>query len=257
MFTSYQDQVCIITGASSGLGAAFAQALAQRGARVILFARRADRLEALVKDFRSPYLIVVGDVTQAADRARLIESTLAQFGRVDMLINNAGKDDRAGFLKIPAQDAEQILQTNLVAAILLSHRVAPLMTAQGRGLILNVSSAMGGVGLPYASLYGASKAGLSLFSLALYRELRPKGVHVMNFIPGYTRSEMIPPDSDSKLPPLTRVISTEQAVERALEAALRGLPQHQQGQVVIRLAMFFNRNFPRWMDRLLTYFWRR
>lgn len=257
MFTTYRDQICIITGASSGIGAAFAESLAEQGATVVLLARRADRLEALAATLKTVTLCVTGDVTQAEDRAKLVEQTLAKFGRVDMLINNAGKDDRAGFLKMPAEDAEQILQINLVAAVMLTHTVAPIMVNQGSGLILNVSSAMGGVALPYASLYGASKAGLSLFSLALYRELKSKGVHVMNFIPGYTRSEMIPEGSEAKLPPMVKVIPARQAVDRALAAALKKVPQHQQGELVIRVAMWLNRNYPRLMDRIIKSFWRR
>lgn len=252
MLKTYQHQVCIVTGSSSGIGEALARRLSESGAKVVLFARRGDRLHALAESLPGEALIVLGDVTQAQDRQILIEQTLDHWGRIDVLINNAGKDDQANFLKIAAAEAEQILQINLVSAILLTHAVVPVMVQQKHGLIINVSSAMGYLNYPRAALYGSSKAGLSAFSLSLYRELKPYGVHVMNFIPGYTRSEMIPEKVDAKLPRFVKVASASEVADLALKAALKGKPYAFSGEFIIRIAMWLNRNLPRVGDWLVT-----
>ena len=255
MIRSFQDQVCIVTGSSSGIGEGFAKVLAQRAARVVLFARRQARLEALAGQLPGDPLVVVGDVTRAADREALVQRTLDRWGRIDVLINNAGADDRMRFLDMSPSDVERILLVNLVSPVMLSHAVAPSMVERGHGLIINVSSAMGDINAPRATVYGTTKAGLSAFSLALFRGLQRHGVHVMNFVPGYTRSGMIPASADRKLPPFVKVHAATDAARRALDAALRGKPVYVDGEWVIRLFMLFNRVMPRLADIVVRRIW--
>ena len=252
---TFENKICIVTGSSSGIGAAFAQALSERGAKVVLFARRAEKLDEIARVLPGESLMVVGDVTEAADRTRLIAQTLEKWGRIDVLINNAGKDDRARFLKISASDVDAILQTNLVAVVHLVHEVAPLMVNQKHGLIINVSSAQGYLNLPRAAIYSTSKAGLSAFSLVMHRELSPYDIQVMNFIPGYTRSEMIPESVDAKLPRFVKVAPALDAVNAALDAALRGKIHYSNADFSIRVFTWINRTLPRLSDWIARKMW--
>lgn len=252
MLTTYRDHVCLVTGASSGIGAAFACELAKRGAHVVLFARRADRLAEVAAALPSDHLVVVGDITQAADRARLVEATLARFGRIDVLINNAGRGDgAASFLKLDATAIEQVMQINLVSAIHLTHAIVPHMVSHQRGLIINVSSPMGQSGVPGTILYNTSKAGLSEFSQTLGRELKKHGIHVMDFRPGFTYSEMITPERAKRLPRIAPVKTAAVVVSAALDAALRGKAELMTGGTAVRLGVWLNRWLPRVVDVLI------
>lgn len=250
MLTSYYDKVCVITGASSGIGAAFAQALARRGAKVVLFARREARMRELTLYSPDAHLIVAGDVTRADDRARLIEQTLAVYGKIDVLINNAGIGDNAPrFARSTPEHIEQVLMVNLVSAVLLTHAALPHMQ---NGLIINVSSPLGAIGLPKIPLYSATKAGLSMFSQALYRDL--KSIHVLDLKPGFTITEMVTAERARKLPRIVGSRSAESVVEAALRAGLARRPSLVIGSPFIRLAMLTNCVLPRLVEKLIPLF---
>ncbi len=250
--SSYYDKICVITGASSGIGAAFAKALARRGAKVVLFARRQDRMQAFVPTLYNPasHLIVVGDVARADDRARLITQTLEKYGKIDVLINNAGMGDHvSSFAHNSAAHIEQMLMVNLVGAVLLTHAALPHMQ---NGLIINVSSPMGALNLPVAPVYSTTKAGLSAFSQALYRGLEQ--VHVLDLKPGFTLSEMVTEERAKKLPRLVGYRTAEYVVEEALHAALSRKPELITGSPFVRLAVLVNRVLPRLVEKLLPFF---
>lgn len=252
MFSSYYDKVCVITGASSGIGAEFAKALARRGAKVVLFARRQDRMQAIVPTLYNPdsHLIVVGDAARADDRARLIQQTLEQYGRIDVLINNAGiGDGNADFAQNSAAHIEQMLMVNLVGAVLLTHAALPHMH---NGLIINVSSPMGALNLPVSPVYSTTKAGLSAFSQALYRGL--KQVHVLDLKPGFTISEMVTETQAKKLPRLVGYRTADGVVEEALHAALSRKPDLMTGSPFVRLSILVNRVLPRLVEMVFPFF---
>ena len=186
-------RVIIITGASSGIGAAVARRLAKDGWCLTLAARRTDRLEQLAKEVRAlggETLVVPADVSQLADIERIVDATLEHWGRVDVLFNNAGVglNDELSLTNPEAIHTE--LMINLEAVILCARQVLPIMLKQKSGHIINTSSMAGLVALPKNSIYCASKSGVVGFSDALRRELRSRGVHVSAFCPGFTPSEI-------------------------------------------------------------------
>ncbi|MFP4322094.1 MAG: SDR family NAD(P)-dependent oxidoreductase, partial [Anaerolineales bacterium] len=185
-----QGRTVLLTGASSGIGAAMARELSARGASVALLARRADRLHALAAELPGEALVIVGDVARADDRANVLEQTLARFGALHGLVNNAGTG--GGDTPYAATDPatiDTVLGVNLLGAMHLTRAALPHLRAAGGGFILNVSSPMGALNLPGHTLYCVSKAGLSSFSQVLRRELRHEPITVTDWLPGFVRSE--------------------------------------------------------------------
>jgi NAD(P)-dependent dehydrogenase (short-subunit alcohol dehydrogenase family) len=183
-------RAAIVTGASSGLGARFAQVLAGAGASVVVAARRADRLEALAKELDG--LAVRCDVVDGDDRERLLETTLERFGRIDVLVNNAGVGTpQAAESETPERFAE-VLDVNLTAAFAMSQLVGRTMLEAGRGSIVNVVSVLGIVSagqIPFPS-YSASKGGLIALTRELAGQWSRRGVRVNALAPGWFETEM-------------------------------------------------------------------
>jgi NAD(P)-dependent dehydrogenase (short-subunit alcohol dehydrogenase family) len=187
------DKVAIVTGASSGLGAGFAVALAQAGANVVLAARRADRLQriaAAVQGAGRAALCVQTDVTDPDACARLVDATTAKFGRVDILVNNAGVGAAVPALKETPEQFRGVIDVNLMGAYWMSQAAARVM--QPGASIVNIASVLGLVKSysPQAA-YSASKAGL----IGLTRDLSQqwsgrKGIRVNAVAPGYFASEL-------------------------------------------------------------------
>lgn len=183
--------VCVVTGASSGLGAQLARALAGAGAVPVLAARRAERLKEIQAQVPRADAVVC-DVADAADRERLIETVVDRHGRIDGLVNNAGTSASGPALRGAVEDFERVIQTNLVAPFALSCAAARHMRDGGGRSIVNVASVMSGhtiAQLPDAA-YVASKAGL----IGLTRELASQwgryGIRVNAIAPGFFPSEM-------------------------------------------------------------------
>lgn len=182
--TTLHDRVVLITGASSGIGAASARAFARHGARLALTARRADRLAALARDLSTEALILPADLAQPGDVERLVEATLARFGRVDVLVNNAGAA-RLGWLEqLTADEVAGQVQLNLLSVIELTRRVLPGMLARGSGHVITMASLAGHIASPTYTVYAATKFAVRGFSEALRREVEPFGVRVSVISPG-------------------------------------------------------------------------
>jgi short-subunit dehydrogenase len=187
--------VMIITGASSGIGAATARRLAQEQVCLTLAARRAGRLQALAKEIEasgSEVLIMPTDVTRRAELDRMVQATLARWGRVDVLLNNAGISFDEPLVQLAPDKIRAELAVNLLAVIECTQAVLPAMLQQKIGHIINVASIEGLIATPGSSVYCASKFGVFGFSDALRRQLRGTGVHVSAVCPGYTPSEITP-----------------------------------------------------------------
>jgi NAD(P)-dependent dehydrogenase (short-subunit alcohol dehydrogenase family) len=190
---SLAGRVAVVTGASSGLGVAFAQGLAEAGADVVLAARRADRLEEtrlLVEKAGRRALCVVADVARQTDCQTVVDAAMAEFGRVDVLINNAGIGTAVPALRETVTEFEQVIDVNLNGCFWMAQACAAVMTAGSS--IVNISSVLGltTAGLPQAA-YSASKAGL----LGLTRDLAQqwsgrRGIRVNALAPGFFASEM-------------------------------------------------------------------
>jgi|SRR5579859_860499 len=185
------DAVVIVTGASSGIGAATAREFARHGAQVILAARRIEELEIQVRaitDEENRALAIPTDITDVTQVTRLVEQTIEQFGRVDVLVNNAGVGSLKPFFKESAEYINQALDVNLRGAMLATHAVLPGMLERRRGTIISVASVAGHVAI--SPLYSSTKFGLRGFTLALRRELSRRGVSVSLVSPGYIKTDL-------------------------------------------------------------------
>ena len=187
------DKVAIVTGASSGLGVAFAQGLAEAGADVVLGARRADRLEEtaqLVRDAGRRVLTVQTDVADPEQCQALVDAAMAEFGRVDVLVNNAGVGTAVPATRETPEQFRSVIDVNLNGCYWMAQACGRVM---GRGSsIINVSSVLGITtgGLPQAA-YSASKAGLNGLTRDLAQQwMDRKGIRVNSIAPGFFTSEM-------------------------------------------------------------------
>lgn len=185
-------KVAIVTGASAGLGARFARVLDAAGARVVLAARRADRLEALVTELHDAH--VVGcDLSLEGAPAALVAATIAHFGRVDVLVNNAGMSEPTPALDETTDHFTATLRVNLVAPFELARECGRWMIeAESGGTIVNIGSFWGmlGVGQIPEAGYAASKGGLANLTRELAAQWARKGVRVNCLAPGWFRTEM-------------------------------------------------------------------
>lgn len=183
-------KVVIVTGASSGIGAATARQFGREGARVVLTARRVDRLAALAEEIVAMHngaepLIVPADLTQLEDIQILIKQTLEKFGCIDILINNAGFG-RLDWLENldPVKDIQTQFEINVLGVIQITRLVLPVMLQQRSGHIINMGSIAGLIATPTYSIYAACKHALHGFSEALRREVQPLGIKVSMIYPG-------------------------------------------------------------------------
>ena len=179
-----RGQTAIVTGASAGIGAATARALHAEGARLVLNARRADRLEALAGE--TDATVVAGDVTEAAVRARILD---AAGERVDILVNNAGYGEPGPLETVPDELARRQFEVNVFAPAAMIRDVLPRMRARRAGRIVNVSSIAGRFGYPLFAWYCASKHALEALTDALRLEARLRGVAAVLIEPGPDTTE--------------------------------------------------------------------
>ncbi|MGE4568988.1 MAG: SDR family oxidoreductase, partial [Bacteroidales bacterium] len=185
-------KVVVITGASSGIGLACAQAFAARGAYVVMAARRADELAKQAAGLSAPAGRVVAipcDVTQEEDCKRLIEETVSRFTRIDVLVNNAGISMRALFADLDLDVLRRLMDVNFWGAVYCTKYAMPYLLAS-KGSVVGVSSIAGFKGLPARTGYSASKFALYGFLDALRVENLKTGLHVMVMAPGFTASNI-------------------------------------------------------------------
>lgn len=189
----FLDKTAIITGASSGIGAATARLFAAEGARVVLAARSEEALHAVASQIGGPQaaLAVPTDVTDAGAAAALLERSERQFGAVHVLVNNAGWNSRGAVEGQPVEDLARIIDVNLKAPIRLSRLALPYLRRAGGGAIVNVASLAGRIPLSQEAAYSASKFGLRAFSLALAEEVRGSGITVSVVSPGPVDTDFI------------------------------------------------------------------
>jgi NAD(P)-dependent dehydrogenase (short-subunit alcohol dehydrogenase family) len=185
------DRVAIVTGASGGLGARFARVLSRAGAHVVLAARRADRIEALASELPGA-IAVPTDLTDDAAVESLVAMTIENFGRIDVLVNNAGAVDEGTAFELGADAFRAVMEVNLVAPFLLARAAARHMAQEDGGSIINVASINGFVASrswPETS-YAASKGGLVNLTRELANQWAKSGIRVNALAPGFFPTEM-------------------------------------------------------------------
>jgi short-subunit dehydrogenase len=192
------DRSILLTGAAGAIGRSLALQLGEYTPRLTLVGRHADTLEeiaALVRERGGQALVVAADLTAPDAPGRVAAAAQEHFGGIDVLVNNAG-NVRAGRLE-EIEEAEVVAQIalNLTAPILLTRAALPALRASKDGLVVNVSSGIGLIGLPFYATYAATKAGIAHFGEALRRELSGEGVHVVTVYPGATSTPMDTPQA--------------------------------------------------------------
>ncbi len=219
-------RVALVTGASSGLGARFATALARAGAAVLLAARRADRLQAEVDAIAADggkAAAVTMDVTDAVAVGEAFDAAEAAFGPVDILVNNAGIAQMGTVVDIPVEDWDAVIEVNLRAAFLVAREGARRMIAQAAGgSIVNIASILGERAMKGGAAYCASKAGVVQLTRSMALELARHDIRVNAIAPGYIETEMN--DAYLKTEPahemLQRIPMRRAAGPQELDAAL-------------------------------------
>lgn len=193
-----KDKVVIVTGGSAGVGAAVARKFADAGAKLMLVARTRRNLETLAEQLRKTTEVAIFpmDVADSASCADLVKKTFFEFGRIDVLVNNAGAHTRGAFESVDPQDLGRMIDVNLRAPVILSRLVLPYLREAGGGAIINVGSLAGRTPVPYSAAYGAGKAGLRSLTYSLGEEVRGSGIKVGVVSPGLIHTDFIMSDID-------------------------------------------------------------
>jgi short-subunit dehydrogenase len=184
-----RSPLAVVTGASSGIGAAFAAALADRGYRVLAVARRADRLQALARAAPDGSVLALPLDLTAEHAVDTVVCRAGELGPVDLLVSAAGRGAHGRAWEVPRATTADVLGLNVTAGVDLVTALLPGMVARGRGGLIVVTSAGGFYPSPYLAAYGASKAFLLSYAEALAAELRGTGVRTMALCPGPVRTE--------------------------------------------------------------------
>jgi ribitol 2-dehydrogenase len=190
MTESLSGKVAIVTGASSGIGRAVASLFAARGVKQILTARSADKLIALAKQLDSDILVVPADMTKPGDVTRIVERATSKYGRIDILLANAGIYIPGNVIDGEPDAWDQLIATNVTGVFRLVHGALPLMIAQHQGDILVTSSISGHQAIHWEPIYSASKHAIQSFVHGLRRQLLSTGVRVGAVAPGMVLNEL-------------------------------------------------------------------
>ena len=199
-------RTAIVTGASRGIGAATARALAAAGSRVALVSRHAEDLAGVVAGAPGDHLAIAADLAEADECERVVEEALSAFGRVDILVNNAATAARLPITATPTAVIDRILAVNVRAPLVLVGAVVPHMADRGGGCIVNVTSVSGLVGTPRRAAYAASKGALDAATRSLAIELGGLGIRVNAVAPGVVDTAMWA--SNKKVPGVVEAVSS-------------------------------------------------
>lgn len=184
------SKVAIITGASSGIGRAYAQALAAEGAQLLLTGRNSERLAAVAASLPGRHRTLVADAAEPAECRRIVEEALAGFGRVDLLLANAGLYLPGDLVDTPIEKIEDLIGINVTGTFALIREVLPLLIEQGSGDILVTSSVSGHQAIQWEPVYSASKHAVQAFVHGVRRQLVGSGVRICAIGPGRVMTEL-------------------------------------------------------------------
>lgn len=218
-----KDKVVLITGASDGIGAACAAAFRKRGARLVLTARREHKLREVAAHEE---LVVPGDLTAAEARRNIVDSTMKRYGKLDVLVNNAGVGLYASTCDASMADVRALFELNFFVPLAMTQLAATVMRPARSGTIVNVGSIAGKIVLPWLTLYSASKHALGAMTSGLRMELMRDGIHLMEVCPGYVNTNFqshviagTPPLAMQRRRPLS--VTMEQCAEAIVQGVER------------------------------------
>lgn len=247
-----RGKVTLITGASEGIGAACAAAFRERGALLALNARSETKLASMSGP---DTLILPGDITEPTVQERVVQATVARFGRIDILINNAGAGLYTPSWVAPMEQARALFELNFFAALRMIQLVTPHMRERRSGMIVNISSIAGRITLPWFTLYSASKYALCSLSDGLRMELKSDGIQVITVCPGYVNTGFQSHIIGGKVPPA--LVSSRRfaiPVEACARAIAQGVERNRRTVMAPRmgwLLVAMARLFPRLVDAQL------
>jgi uncharacterized protein len=212
--------VAVVTGASSGIGAAIARALAARGRHVVLLARREDRLRELAVELDGEYEVC--DVSRREEVERVAAKVIERHPRIQLLVNNAGIPGRAGFSVIDDERLEQVIRVNYLGSVWCLRAFLPALEAAGRADVVNIVSVAGTVAFAPSGPYSASKHAQLAFSRSTAAELRSRGIHVHTVNPGFVETEGFPQQTALRNALLRRlVVEPEDVAEHVVKVIER------------------------------------
>lgn len=254
-----KGKVVIITGASSGIGKALAEDFARRGAKVVLAARNRDKITEIKKDLEpvNPEILAIrADVSKEGDCRHLVDLVVEEFGRIDILINNAGISMRALFEETDLQVIHRLMDVNFWGAVYCTKYALPYLL-QSKGSVVGVSSVAGYKGLPGRTGYSASKFAMHGFLEVLRIENMKKGLHVLIACPGFTASNIRnvalsgsgeqqgeSPRDENKMMTAETVAAH---IVRAIQRKKHRITLTSQGKITVLL----NKFFPKYMDKMV------
>jgi short-subunit dehydrogenase len=232
----WNEKVVLITGASEGIGASCAKLIGPRGARLSLTALPSDGFKNEDSDSR---IVTPGDITSPAVRAKVVERTMARFGRIDVLINNAGVGQYGYPTEVDTEISKRIFDVNVFSALALTQLVVPHMRARKAGTIVNIGSVGGKVSLPWAVMYCATKWALHCVDDSLHRELQGTGIRVMKVCPGIVdtkfRDHVLAGTAPGKVEDIRRIVSPDQVAS----AVMKGVEGRKRTVFVPKIGFLF------------------
>lgn len=247
--TTYRDLGCLVTGASSGIGREIARQLAAAGARVVVTARRKDRLAELEVELKergaTDAFAVVADLGDPDAAERIVRAADAHLGHVDVLVNNAGFAVPGTFARSDLARTAQMIEVNITASVRLARLILPGMLTRNQGGILNVSSIAGYQAAPYQSTYAGTKAFLLVWSDSLHQEVKHTDVSVTALCPGVTDTEFFEAAGYRRL---GRILKNRMPADRVARVGLAALRKRKMDAVPgfqNRLMLFSQRLVPR------------
>ncbi len=253
------DQIVIVTGASAGIGEQICRRLAKERVKFVLAARSEDKLNRLAEQLRGEgceCLVVRTDVSDPNDLAHLVQQTLATYGRIDVLVNNAGVDLFQAFDSTEIEDILQTIEINLTGAILLARLVMPEMLKNGAGCIINMASTAGKHTPAYGSVYGATKAALIGFTQGLRAEFGDRGIRCTAICPGFTKDggiyDRIVQATGKKTSLALGGTSAKRVANKVVKAIRNGAPEMIINWPPMRPAMVLREIFPRLGEKLVV-----
>lgn len=253
-----KDKVVIITGATSGIGRGCAEVFAREGARLVITGRNEEKMREVqdrLEEIKAGHLGLILDVEKEEDNKRMVDETIKKFGKIDVLINNAGISMRAMFEELDLEVFRKVMEINFFGTVYATKYALPYLL-ESRGVIVAISSINGHRSTPARTAYSASKFAMEGFFESLRTEVMNRGVHVLVVSPGFTGTNIRKAALDKDGKPQQHSPREEEKMmtpEQVARAILKGI-KHKKRDIVLtpmgKLVVFLNKWLPGWMDKM-------